>query len=340
MTLLRGAIMAISMNNENVVLFDTAIGSMNKGDEIIVQAAKKQLSELINKYYCASFPTHTPLFPFPQAFWNPRANFVKNAKFKIVLGTNLLYYNMFTRLPLLNVNIFNKGPIRNLVLMGVGGWGSATKANFYTKLLYKSILSKTHIHSTRDERTKRFLESMGFKAINTGCPTLWDLKPDYCKQIPLHKARNVVFTLNGTDYNELLDSKLIEICEEEYNCVYFWPQTPFDLPYFNKINLSTNIKVLGPNLDDYHTYLSNTDTDYIGTRLHAGIYAMQHLRRAIIIGIDSRATEISKTNNINCIPYNEVNRLSMLINSDFETQVNIDRKSIDIWKSQFCLGEQ
>lgn len=38
------------------------------------------------------------------------------------------------------------------------------------------------------KKTKVFLEEMGFKAWNTGCPTLWGLTPEFCTEIPSKKV--------------------------------------------------------------------------------------------------------------------------------------------------------
>ena len=61
-----------------------------------------------------------------------------------------------------------------------------------------------------------FLDSMGIKAINTGCPTTWTLTPEHCCEIPIKKADNVVFTL--TDYNQDTknDPLLIELLLDNY----------------------------------------------------------------------------------------------------------------------------
>ncbi|MEI3046520.1 MAG: polysaccharide pyruvyl transferase family protein [Romboutsia timonensis] len=65
--------------------------------------------------------------------------------------------------------------------------------------MYSKILSKNYIHSVRDERTKRFVEELGYKAINTGCPTMWKFNDEFCKEVPTKKSDKVIFTL--TDYS-------------------------------------------------------------------------------------------------------------------------------------------
>ena len=78
-------------------------------------------------------------------------------------------------------------------------------------------------------------------------------------------------------------------------------------------------------------------TDYVGTRLHGGVYAMRHGRRSIIIAIDERAREINASNHLNCIDINDIPLLSDYINSAIETNVAMDFDSINKWKEQFRL---
>ena len=49
--------------------------------------------------------------------------------------------------------------------------------------------------------------------LNTGCPTMWRLTPEYCATIPTQKAKNVVFTLSGQPkyQNMKCDQQLIDI---------------------------------------------------------------------------------------------------------------------------------
>ena len=86
----------------------------------------------------------------------------------------------------------------------------------------------------------------------------------------------------------------------------------------------------------YDDFLSQNDTDYVGTRLHGGVYAMRHKRRSIIIAIDERAREINKANNLICIEKDEIkSQLAVLINSSFPTRIEMDYDAINRWKAQF-----
>ena len=62
---------------------------------------------------------------------------------------------------------------------------------------------------------------------------------------------------------------------------------------------------------------------------------MRHKRRAIIIAIDERAREINKSNNLNCIEKDDLDKLPGLIDSEFETRVKMPFDEIERWKNQF-----
>lgn len=320
---------------EKILLMDTSVASLNKGDNIIMECIKKELQFLIKDKFMLNLPTHLTPFTILQTLRNSlRLQIYKNCPIKIVCGTNLLVKDMFIHFPQWNVNLFNYKAIEGCILMGVGA-GTGEKANFYTKMIYKKMLNKNFYHSVRDERTKIFLESMGIKAINTGCPTMWMLTPEFCKDIPTNKSEEVIFTLTSKAEKDLRDQKLINILNNKYKKVYYWIQGIDDLDYLNKFENIDNINIVQPELSEYEFILNNKDIDYIGTRLHGGIYAMRHKRRAIIIAIDERAREINKSNNLNCIEKDDLDKLPDLIDSEFETRIKMPFDEIERWKNQF-----
>lgn len=318
----------------NIVLFDTAVGTGNKGDDIIMQSATRGLAGVLDGNYVINFPTHTVCFPFYQNYKYWRAMYVYNADIKIVCGTDLLKSNMFRLAPQWNINIFNCRPLKNTILMGVGNSGDKPP-NLYTRKLYNRILSRDFIHSTRDEATKEMVEELGYRAINTGCPTLWGLTEQHCSQIPTEKANAVVFSLTDTKINRKYDQALIDMLRSNYEKLYYWPQTVGDMPYFRSMENIEKIDIIPPNLNSFSDVLLSSSIDYVGTRLHGGIFAMQHKKRAVILAVDHRARNIHKTNNINCVERHEIDRIESMVNSRFSTKVNVDYDSIDKWLAQF-----
>ena len=323
---------------ENILLLDTSIGSQNKGDDIIMECVRKELMPILNNNFEYTLPTHISPFHWYQVWRNSlRLRSYAQCKFKFVGGSNILAKNMLTHYPQWNINLFNCSPLAGSILVGVGA-GAGEHKDWYTRKLYRKVLSHTYYHSCRDERTKRYIESLGLKGINTGCVTMWMLTPEFCKTIPTKKADKVVFTLTRRPNEEIdeRDQFLINTLQNCYKELYFWPQGMYDYSYLCKYHNIENIHILQASKQAYDDYLTSNDTDYVGTRLHGGIYAMRHRRRAIIIAIDERAKSINEVNHLNCIDKNRITELlDPYINSSFSTRVQMDYNAINFWKEQF-----
>ncbi|MBR6253318.1 MAG: polysaccharide pyruvyl transferase family protein [Clostridia bacterium] len=321
--------------NKNV-LFDTSSGSLNMGDFIIVRSVENELNNILNNGFLVKFPTHTPVCHFYQCVKrNGAIKYFDKAKYKFIAGTNLLNYNMLLPWNNWNINIFNKRPYVNSILVGAGMNPNSKHINLYTKFLFKHVLSKDYIHSCRDQRTTDFLTNLGFKAINTGCATMWCLTDSFCKNIPIHKASSVVFTLTDYDKDNDKDQKLINTLIKNYENVYFWIQGSNDYDYLKSFNNINNINIISSQLDYYDKILNETEIDYVGTRLHAGIFALQHKKRTIIIAVDNRTKDIKQSYNIISLDRDEIEKLDELINTDFETNIHINFDLINQWKMQF-----
>ncbi|MGX7164017.1 polysaccharide pyruvyl transferase family protein [Enterococcus massiliensis] len=324
-----------------VLFFDTSIGTLNVGDEIINKSIANESIELFKNDYLLRLPSRTNTLNHFQLAYNKsfRKNFAK-ADLKFICGTNLLYKNMLRPMPNWNINILNTSLQKESILFGVGSGNNSDKTTLYTKKLYKKILSKKYIHSVRDQATKMMLEEMGLQAIVTGCPTLWEITPERCKLIPKEKSHSstVIFTL--THYSSFRnvdeDKKMIDIIKKNYENIFFWPQSLGDLDYLNELTEIENINVLPPNLRSFDDFLTKNDCDYIGSRLHGGIFALQHGRRSIILAIDNRAREIKKNNYIPCIERDRVSiELEDLVNDTWETNIILEVEKIEKWKKQF-----
>jgi polysaccharide pyruvyl transferase WcaK-like protein len=181
------------------------------------------------------------------------------------------------------------------------------------------------------------LLNLGFRAVNTGCPTLWILTEDHCKKIPCKKADTVIFTLTDYCRNEEQDKALISILRKNYKKLYFWIQGRKDLEYLLQLSDATDIELISPNLKAYHRILSQGNTDYVGTRLHAGIFAMRNFVRSIILIVDNRARDMKKDSNLIAIERDDIEKLDSLINSTIKTNIYLNKDSIDEFKSQFII---
>lgn len=324
---------------KKIVMFDTSYGTQNMGDFIINESINKQMDYLLNDNFVVRYSTHTPIQKWYQNFRkNPINSFCKNADLKFLCGTNIFKENLIHIWNDFNVDMFDQKCYQNVISLGCG-MTKQNGLNYYSKRFYKKILNPNFIHSVRDDKTKDFLENIGFRAINTGCPTFWSLSKEHCKKIPRKKSNRVIFTLTDYDKDEEKDKILVDVLKKNYDEVFFWVQGSGDLDYLKSICKIDKIKIIGPNLNKYKQVLDEKNIDYVGTRLHAGVYAMQHLVRSIIIIIDNRARDIKKTYNIVSVERENIeHELSKLINEEIKTEININEKAIEEWKNQFIGG--
>ena len=84
-----------------------------------------------------------------------------------------------------------------------------------------------------------------------------------------------------------------------------------------------------------HLFLLNQDTDFVGTRLHGGMRAMQMGRRTIIIAIDNRATELQKDFGIPVIQESDIDQLDDMICGKWETRIELPTDNIRAFMEQF-----
>ena len=314
---------------KKILLLDPSISNVNIGDEIIADGVKKGLKHITEGNFVVKVSTHLPMSLMYQRC-------IGTPDYKFVCGSNLIMGKLNKLFKQWHITYKDIPFLKGTILCGVGWNKYGNEPNLYTKILYRSILSKKYLHSVRDEYTKEMLNKVGIdNVINTACPTLWSLTPDFCKTIPTTKAKKVVFTL--TDYGVDLekDKQLIDILLNNYEEVYYWGQGVGDFEYIHQISNNKDIKIINPTLEEYDEFLKNNEVDYIGTRLHGGIRAMQFRRRSIILSIDNRAKEMGRDFHINVVDRNELDKLEETINGEVVTKLNLPWENIEKWKSQF-----
>ncbi len=321
---------------ERITLLDTAIASTNKGDEIIMACVEEELHDLLKRYYVMRVPTHLSAFNALECIGKlpDSASEIASSKYKFVCGTNLLSGKMLHRTNQWDIHLWNCRPIKGCILVGVGG--SSDHADGYTKRLYQKVLSKQYVHSVRDQKAYDLVTSLGFKCENTGCVSMWSLTPEFCAEIPKLKQKKVIFTLTDYNKNAKADTALIETVRRNYEEVYFWIQGAHDYEYLQGLTDVSDIRVVGPDVKEYQALLrGGVEIDYVGTRLHAGIFAMRHKIRSIIIQIDARMDAMSNCIPCNCISRNRMESLDEMINSKLQTNVILNWDAIKRWKGQF-----
>lgn len=309
-----------------ISIFDTSICDNNLGNQIIMEAVNKYLREIFPNAFFIKLP-------YLDTIGIEAVKYLDQSNYIFLGGTNALSSEM-EKYKQIGIDHNNYLSIKHLLLMGVGWWQYQGSVSPYTEKILRYCLHSNLYHSVRDTYTRNKLSSIGINnVLVTGCPTLWGLTHEHCKQIKRVKSDNLL--LSFTNYSqEKRDVDLFKLLRKNYKDIYLWVQGPEDLAYARTI--AKEIKIIPPQLDALDELLaSDIDIDYIGTRLHAGIRAMQFKRRSIIIGIDNRAIEMQKDIHFPLVLRDHLDSLQQRIYDEFETKLNIPFDKINKWKLQF-----
>ena len=323
------------MMNKKIFVHDTAYYSNNIGDQIIMDSANTTINEIFSDYKYWYAPTHAK-------FTLESRKVYQDSNYKIICGTNLLNSN-YLSYQQFKLSLSDLLYVNDSILMGVGWWKYQNPPDFMTTAIWKRVLSSNYIHSVRDNYTKINLEKMGIhNVLNTGCPTLWSLTDELVQSIGKLKSNNCIFTI--TDYNQDIkrDQFFIKTLSENYKKIFFWPQGSGDINYLTtllKNMTSIKVKILSENLNTFDNYLKRDDVDYFGTRLHAGIRALNSGVRSFILGVDNRPLEMGKDFNLPVIKIENLQNLNEILEEDYKLDLQIPWGEINKWKKQFNSNE-
>lgn len=308
-------------------IINPSIGTSNLGDLIIYDAVIHELRSLYPDDLFTNYPSqlHTTF---------DAQKLMSEKDLLFVSGTNLLSSNMDKQFQ------WKIGPShkifleKKVLLMGVGWWQYQSKPNRYTIDLYKRIFNDRYLHSVRDSYTLSMLQDIGISnVVNTTCPTLWGITTSSCERISLVKARNVVTTLTFYKADPLLDKRMLQILVENYEVVYLWVQGIEDVSYLKSIYPDfAKIRLVSPSVEAFSKILEDPSVEYLGTRLHAGVRAIQKGLRTLIVAVDNRAVEIGRDTNLNVIKRENIEEMLNFIDLPYRTNVILPEKKIQEWK--------
>ncbi len=311
---------------KRAVVLDTSIASTNIGDQIIMEAVRDELGSPLRDVFTSSVASH-------ETMGRKGRGLVRSADLTVAGGSNLIASHIWAR------SVWRLKPIdaftgMNVVLMGVGWYQFQSKPDPYTAWLLRRVLHPTALHSVRDGYTAKMLASIGiFNCINTGCPTLWGLTPTHCANLPRDKGKSVVTTVNTYIKDAVADSAMIRLLRQKYDTIHAWVQTAEDHDYLR--DLGSDIQIIDPSLAAFDRLLrENADVDYVGNRLHGGIRALQHGRRAIIVEIDNRAAEMGRDFQLPTVARTDYHRMSAMIDGPLDIAVRPPLDAIARWKEQ------
>lgn len=323
---------AVKKSSNRIALLTPAIKSDNIGDSIIESACIAGLP-VLKEHHVVKVSTHT----HPSG---KEIRQLKSADLVIVTGSNLLSGNVRHsqwKLPM------DYSALKNLCLMGCG-WSERGESDSFSREFYKKILNNGWIHSVRDHYTEKQLKESGVNGIiYTGCPTMWNLTDDHCKKISCEKSKSVVTALTSYQSDYELDSFQMQVLFDHYETVFFWPQGTKDEKYLNWILTESEKKrvvILERNIEKFKTLLQTEKPDYIGNRLHAGIFALNNYCRSIIIAIDNRALEIGKDTGLPVLQREKLKeQLESWIYEVNTISIHMPWENIKLWKQQFSEGK-
>ena len=312
---------------QQITILDTATASTNLGDQIIMDAVRLELSELLPDAFAHTVASH-------EYMGAKSRGLVRKSKFAIASGTNLLSSRMWFRAPW-KLSLRDGLLVHNVVLMGCGWYQYQRRPDPYSSWLLRSVLSGSHLHAVRDSYSMANLAKIGItNVVNTSCPTLWRLTPEHCAALPKTKAKEVVTTVNTYIKDRDADRRMLELLSKHYDKVHLWVQTGTDWDYAQ--NLHPGLTMLAPSLKAFDDLLeSHPSLDYIGNRLHGGIRSLQMGRRAVIIEVDNRAAEMGRDFDLPTVGRTDFEKLKNLITNPFSIAVHPPLERIAKWKGQF-----
>lgn len=299
---------------------DPSMDSRNTGDQIIADAVSRVFAEIA---------PDTEIVRLPTQRWMSRDERATAAGLSclIVGGTNLLNSNIPRyiqwRLDPLSIRAL-KGKVSTL---GVGWWQYQSRPNRLSSMIWRALL-RYGVNSMRDGYSQRQLASAGVDSVNTGCPTMWEL-PDRIEFGA--EARTVITTITDYARDADRDRNMLDLLLESYDSVLIWPQGSKDSSYLRSLVDSSRLSLIGPKLDDYNEALTG-DVDYLGTRLHGGVRALQHGRRAFVVAVDNRATEIGRETGLPVSPTISTDLLANWRSSN-ALELTLPRDRIAAWKT-------
>lgn len=299
---------------------DPSLGSANAGDDIIAEAVSGELERL--------GATDVVRLSTRRRWSRAELRAAARCGLFIVGGTNLLASHPWSyrqwRVGVAEAAVMR----RRVVLFGVGWWQYQPTPDATARLMLRALLDPTLPHSVRDGYTQRQLGRIRVPVINTSCPTLW--------RVPLRGTvrggfRSTVVT-TVTDYypDVAADSVMLETIQRRARDVVVWPQGGSDLEYLRQLGFGG--RVLPPRLEAFDDILRAPGAEYVGTRLHAGIRALQRGVPAAVVAVDNRAAEISRDVGLWTLPRDQIGHLDSRLDGWSEWSLALPHLDIERWR--------
>lgn len=316
-----------------VCLFDPGIAthdgapSSNLGNLVIQDAVNREVERVLPGHEIVRISTFQT--PDPESRWA-----LRRAEWILVGGTNILTSEM-DKYRQWVISIRHAIHVRKAILLGAGWWKYQSAPNWYTRFFLRLLLSGKSVHSVRDNYTLGMLATAGWRnAVNTSCPTMWPLDQKNESDYPASKAGNVLVMLTDYARDPEADRRLLELLCASYDKVYAWPQGMEDQAYLR--DFAAPIEILPRTMEALERVVTrNGPVDYIGTRLHGGIYCLNRGVRSLILEVDNRAAEIAKDTGLLTARRDDFARIERWIREPLPFRIDLDQQAISKWRGQF-----
>ncbi len=310
--------------------------SDNLGDLVIQDAVNNTLCGLFPGAQITRYSTHEPLT-------DAQLHELAKAPGVIVGGTNLLSskmrpYNRWSEKHRCwsnqwSIDLLQAMRIRGKAILLGAGWRQYQGApDFFSGLMYRTLLHPGALHSVRDEYSRTSLQQAGVANVaNTACVTMWGFTDEGLAAIPTRKASVALLML--TDYSQRpeIDGPLLRLMERRYDHIYAWPQGTEDRAYLESLNFAGTL--LDRSLEGLDGFVrGDIPFDYIGTRLHGGIRCLQSRRRSLILEIDNRAAEIARDTGLPTLPRDDFKAIEGWIDGSAPVSLRLPRAEMERWK--------
>ena len=304
---------------KSTTLLNTAMDSSNDGDQIIVDSIFREFPQL----------KHLPEVPTHRAPTSTELALARSSKVLIVTGTNILtgVAGSDRQWPLTEREV--DAYAGKVVFLGVGWRDYETTIAPDRAALIRRLRHPDIPVAARDGYTHERLISLSVASANTGCPTMWSL-PD---RLSTPGSRDeCVFTLTDYRPDRVRDHILIRALSHTYRHVHLWPQSEKDSIRAQSLRLPRNVHTSPRGLGALETSLEGRD--YVGTRLHAGVRAMQLGSPALVAAVDNRAIEIGRDTNLPVVARSKGTRaiLRILRSAEKTTDLTLPKAEIKAWK--------
>lgn len=294
-----------------------------------MESVNAEVERLFPDAFIYRIPTHDRLGKYGRRI-------LRKADVVIAGGTNLLFSYWSKLRP------WRLGPLdllaadRKCILMGTGWSTYLDGPSLPVRLAFRQLLSPTALHAVRDGYSARHLAEADIaNVLNTGCPTLWRLTPQHLATVPGPKGESVVTTITDYARSPEADRRMLRTLLDSYATVHFWPQGARDLDYLQALDVA-GLSMLRSSLSHFDALLADTPgIDYVGTRLHAGIRALQHGRRSLVVSVDNRAREMGGDFRLPIIERDDIAGLAGRIEGNIELAVALPQEAIARWRNQF-----